>query len=81
MLILDWMKSNVISVPPDASLLQCRKLFKDNHIGRLPVVDADKIVVGLISASDINAFAPSAPRALKSWKCSTFWVKPRPSRS
>ena len=62
MLILDWMKSNVISVPPDASLLQCRKLFKDNHIGRLPVVDADKIVVGLISASDITRriFAVSA---------------------
>ena len=65
MLILDWMKSNVISVPPDASLLQCRKLFKDNHIGRLPVVDADKIVVGLISASDINAFAPQRTTGLE----------------
>lgn len=65
MLILDWMKSNVISVPPDASLLQCRKLFKEHKISRLPVVDADKVVVGLISASDINAFAPQRTTGLE----------------
>lgn len=65
MLILDWMKSNVISVPPDTSLLHCRKLFKEHQISRLPVVDADKVVVGLISASDIKEFSPQRTTGLE----------------
>lgn len=58
MLILDWMKPHVITVTPDTSLLQCRKLLKDNRISYLPVVDRDSIVVGLVAASDLKAFAP-----------------------
>ena len=58
MLILDWMKSHVITVVPDTSLLQCRKLLKDNRINYLPVVDRDNIVVGLIASADLKAFAP-----------------------
>ena len=65
MLILDWMKSNVISVPPDTSLLHCRKLFKEHQISRLPVVDADKVVVGLISASDIKEFSQQRTTGLE----------------
>ncbi|WP_022656852.1 CBS and ACT domain-containing protein [uncultured Desulfovibrio sp.] len=65
MLILDWMKSNVISVPPDTSLLHCRKLFKEHQISRLPVVDADKVVVGLISTSDIKEFSPQRTTGLE----------------
>ncbi|MDY0202630.1 MAG: CBS and ACT domain-containing protein [Desulfovibrio desulfuricans] len=58
MLILDWMKPHVITVVPDTSLLQCRKLLKDNRINYLPVVDRDNIVVGLIASADLKAFAP-----------------------
>lgn len=65
MLILDWMKTNVLSVSPEASLLQCRKIFKEHNISRLPVVDADKVVVGLISAADINSFAPHRTTGLE----------------
>ncbi len=65
MLILDWMKTNVVSVPPDTSLLRCRKLFKENQITRLPVVDTEGVVVGLISATDIKAFAPQRTTGLQ----------------
>ena len=65
MLILDWMQSKVISVPPTATLLQCRKLFKEHKINRLPVVDANNIVVGLISSSDVRSFAPSKSTGLE----------------
>ncbi len=58
MLILDWMKPHVITVVPDTSLLQCRKLLKDNRINYLPVVDRDNIIVGLIASADLKAFAP-----------------------
>ena len=65
MLILVWMQSKVISVPPTATLLQCRKLFKEHKINRLPVVDANNIVVGLISSSDVRSFAPSKSTGLE----------------
>ena len=65
MLILDWMQSKVISIPPTATLLQCRKLFKEHKINRLPVVDANNIVVGLISSSDVRSFAPSKSTGLE----------------
>jgi len=52
------MKPHVITVVPDTSLLQCRKLLKDNRINYLPVVDRDNIVVGLIASADLKAFAP-----------------------
>ncbi len=65
MLILDWMQSKVISVPPTATLLQCRKLFKEHKINRLPVVDANNVVVGIISSTDIRSFAPKRSTGLE----------------
>ena len=65
MLILDWMQSKVISIPPTATLLQCRKLFKEHKINRLPVVDANNVVVGLISSSDVRSFAPNKSTGLE----------------
>jgi acetoin utilization protein AcuB len=58
MLILDWMKTNVISVTPDTSLRECRRLLKEHQISRLPVVDTDNIVVGLVSVEDVKTFSP-----------------------
>ena len=58
MLIVDCMKSNVVSISPDTTLLKCRKLFKENKISRLPVVDVDGVVVGLVSVTDLKAYTP-----------------------
>ncbi len=65
MLVLDWMQSKVISIPPTTTLLQCRKLFKEHKINRLPVVDANNVVVGLISSSDVRSFAPNKSTGLE----------------
>lgn len=65
MLILDWMTSKVISISPETTLLQCRKLFKKHQVRRLPVVDTDGIVVGLISMSDLKAFTPQRSTPLE----------------
>ena len=65
MLILDWMQSKVISIPPTATLLQSRKLFKEHKINRLPVVDSNNVVVGLISSSDVRSFAPNKSTGLE----------------
>ena len=65
MLVLDWMQSKVISIPPTATLLQSRKLFKEHKINRLPVVDSNNVVVGLISSSDVRSFAPNKSTGLE----------------
>ena len=58
MLILDWMKTDVVSVTPDTTLLQCRKLFKEHGVSRLPVLDTDGVVVGLLTVADLAAYLP-----------------------
>lgn len=65
MLITDWMTTPVLTISPSASLLQCREMFKHHRIGRLPVVDADNVVVGLISNEAIRAFAPQYTTGLE----------------
>lgn len=65
MLILDWMQSKVISITPGTTLLQCRKMLKEHKINRLPVVDANNVVVGLISSSDVRSFAPHKSTGLE----------------
>lgn len=65
MLITDWMTTPVVTIAPTSSLLQCRELFKQHRIGRLPVVDADNTVVGLISNEAIRAFAPQRTTGLE----------------
>ena len=49
MLVENWMATNVIAVKPDTSLLKCRNLLKEHQIRRLPVVDDQNRVVGIIS--------------------------------
>lgn len=65
MLITDWMTAPVMTISPTASLLHCRELFKEHHIGRLPVVDAENTVVGLISNEAIRAFSPQHTTGLE----------------
>lgn len=65
MLILDWMTDTVVSISPDTSLLQCRKLFKKNNIRHLPVLDTEGVVVGLVTDTDLKAFAPQSATPLE----------------
>ena len=65
MLIIDWMKSKVITVSPETSLLQCRALFKEHKINRLPVVDKSQRLLGLISSSDLQSYVPQRSTGLE----------------
>ncbi|MCR5170964.1 MAG: CBS and ACT domain-containing protein [Desulfovibrio sp.] len=58
MLIQHWMAKDVYSVDEKATLLKCRALFRNLKISRLPVVDKDKRVIGILSQNDITQFQP-----------------------
>ena len=49
------MSKNIISIAPEETIEDTLKTMKDNHIKRLPVVDAQKNLVGIISMTDIAA--------------------------
>ncbi len=65
MLISPWMTSDPISVQPDTSLSRCQKLLKEHKIRRLPVVDAENRVIGIISDRDVKSASPSQATSLE----------------
>ena len=51
----DVMTRAVVSVPPDASFKQIVETMGSHRIGAVPVVDADRKVLGVVSTSDLLA--------------------------
>ena len=64
MLVQNWMTSEVVSVTPDTSLLKLGKLMRDRKVRRLPVVDDNEHVVGIISDRDVRDASPSKATTL-----------------
>ncbi len=64
MLIRDWMSREVTTVSKDTSMLKASKIFKDNNFRRLPVVDEDGRLVGIVTDRDIKDASPSKATTL-----------------
>lgn len=64
MLIRDWMTKEVITVSPGVSMMKASRLMKDSNVHRLPVVDDDGVLVGIISDRDIKEASPSKATTL-----------------
>lgn len=63
--IKQWISFDVVSIDPDTSLLKCKSLFREHGVSRLPVVDKDNRVVGIVSNSDIKEFSPQNTTGLE----------------
>lgn len=55
----DIMTRRVVSVAPEKSLIEAAKLMIKRKIRRLPVVDKDNRVIGIITSSDIMSISPN----------------------
>ncbi|ABB37566.1 CBS domain containing membrane protein [Oleidesulfovibrio alaskensis G20] len=64
MLIRDWMSRDVISATPEMSMMRAAKLMKEHSFDRLPIVDKDNKLVGIISDRDIKEASPSKATTL-----------------
>lgn len=64
MLVANWMTTDVITITPERSMMKASKLMKDKGISRLPVVDAEGRIVGIISDRDIKDASPSKATTL-----------------
>jgi acetoin utilization protein AcuB len=64
MLVKNWMTENVVTITPERSMMKASKLMKDHGISRLPVVDDDGRIVGIVSDRDIKDASPSKATTL-----------------
>lgn len=64
MLIRDWMTTDVITATPETSMLKVSKMMKEYDIRRVPVVDAQNRVVGIVSDRDVKDASPSKATTL-----------------
>ena len=64
MLIKSWMTKEVITLTPERTMMKASKLMKDNGIKRLPVVDTEGKLVGIVSDRDIKEASPSKATTL-----------------
>ena len=56
------MTTNVVAIGPDASYREMISALRRHRVSGLPVVDAEGIVVGLVSETDLLARRPMADR-------------------
>ncbi|TIH14745.1 CBS domain-containing protein [Marinifilum sp. JC120] len=64
MLVKNWMTKDVITLSHDRSMMKAAKLMKDNDISRLPIVDEEGVLVGIVSDRDIKEASPSKATTL-----------------
>ncbi|MCL1939777.1 MAG: CBS and ACT domain-containing protein [Desulfovibrionaceae bacterium] len=64
MLVQEWMTKEVLTITPETSMMKASRLMKDKKIRRLPVVDEEMRVIGIISDRDIKDASPSKATTL-----------------
>lgn len=64
MLVRNWMTPEVITITPDTSLLKIGKLMRDNNVRRIPVVDKEGRLKGIVSDRDVRDASPSKATTL-----------------
>ena len=77
MLIKDWMSKTPITAKPATSIMKAAKLMKENGFKRLPVVDDDGRLVGIVSDRDIKEASPSKARCAMACRIAGRWAPPR----
>ncbi len=59
--VADWMSDNLITVSPDFSALAAYERMRARGVRRMPVVDKDGKLVGIITRSDIEQAMNNPP--------------------
>lgn len=67
-LVRNWMTQDVITVHPDTTLPEAHRIMMDEEIRRLPVVDNDGKLVGIITLGDVRGAQPSPATSLNIWE-------------
>lgn len=66
--VKDWMSTDVITITPDMTLPEAHQTMTNEEIRRLPVVDKDGHLIGIVSIGDIRSAEPSPATSLSIWE-------------
>jgi signal-transduction protein with cAMP-binding, CBS, and nucleotidyltransferase domain len=55
--VKEIMTTPIIGVNPEQTIFECAKEMSEHHIHHLPVIDNDKNIVGMVSATDFLVVA------------------------
>jgi acetoin utilization protein AcuB len=64
--IRDIMQTNVITIEPDKLVADAAQLMKEFKVRRLPVIDSDGFLIGIVTAGDVRE-AESAESVLNTY--------------
>ncbi len=67
-LVQDWMTAEVVTITADMSLPQANQIMTKEEIRRLPVVDAEGRLTGIVSRGDVRSAQPSPASSLSIWE-------------
>ena len=70
MLVQERMTHNPITVRDDTSMYDALKIMRENKVRRLPVLDKDGKLVGIVSEKDLLYASPSPATSLSVWEIS-----------
>lgn len=59
--VRDWMTAEPVTVAPDAPIAEAWRLMEENEVRRLPVVNAQGELVGIVTRSDLLQHVPFFP--------------------
>lgn len=68
MFVRDRMSSPAMTVMPDTSFPDALKLMREHRFRRLPVVDKQGLLVGIVSERDLLYASPSSATSLSIWE-------------
>ena len=72
MIIKDVMTRNPICVEVDTSIVKAKEILNKNNFSKLPVVDKQKKLVGIITKNDISKVSPSDATTLDKYEISAL---------
>jgi len=74
-LVKDWMTTGVITVTPNTTLPDAHQLMDSHKIRRLPVLDQQGKLVGLVTRGDVRGAEPSDATTLSIWEVNYLLAK------
>lgn len=72
-LIKEYMTTNVISATPDMPITTAHQIMKKNRIRRLPVLDSQEKLAGMVTIGDVREASPSGATTLSIWELNYLW--------
>lgn len=74
-LVRDWMTSQVVTISPNTTLPKAHELMTQKNVRRLPVVDDNGRLVGIITLGDVRGAEPSQATSLSVWELNYLLAK------